>query len=438
MALALLIAASLTAQPARLVLGRDPGADLETRAAPGAKVTFTTNLGTITNVQRLGETVRARFNPPPLRAPTVALVLAQVDEGGERELRWLAIPLSGSDTMVIETRPGSKVEATAGDLVLGHASAGDDGTARLPMVVPPGVRNATIKITDRLGNSNEKPFDLSPPPFSRVRLAARSEAASTTSTLEVEVFVVKGDGTPDDEATVAVSADEGETSLRNRTAPGVYLAEFVPEGKPGTARLEAKASGQAASLEVPVRGAPVERQPFWRAKSGTPWGVSAGVLGGLGSSYGGSTAGSMLAEIAVRVRSYPVELLLDLGGSTFAQSTQYAAVPALAEGAKASAFMAQVGVRGGVEVLRRLGVHASFALGLQDQHVKTTFPLNLGQFEDSGVTARFALGLGVNYRLGPGRALAQLQFDWAAARVAQLAGSTSGLQAMLGYLVSIR
>jgi len=441
MALAFLIAASLTAQPAQLVLGKDAGADLETRASSGAKVSFSTSVGTITNVQRQGDTVRARFNAPSLRAPSVALVLAQIDDGGDRELRWLSIPLSGSDTMVIETKPGSKVEAIVGGRAVGHGAAGEDGTVRLPMVVPPGVRQATLKITDKLGNANEKPLDLAPPPFSRARLAARSDAASATSPLEVEIFVVKSDGTPDEEATVALSADEGETTLAKRIAPGVYLAGFVPEGKPGSARLEAKANGQLAALDVPVRAAPAgSRQSFWRTAMGpqAPWGVSAGVVGGLGSSFDGATAGSVLAEIAMRVESYPVELLLDLGGSSLGEIPQYTGVQALSEKAKTSAWMAQVGVRGGLEVLRRLGVHGSIAVGLQDQSVRTTLPLNLGKFEDSGVTSRFALALGMNYRFGPGRALAQVQLDWSGSRVAQLAGSTSGVQGMLGYLVFIR
>ena len=257
--------------------------------------------------------------------------------------------------------------------------------------------------------------------------------------MEVEIFVVKPDGTPDDEATVALTADEGETSAQKRIGPGVYLAEFLAEAKPGSARLEAKANGQLASLDVPVRTG-AARPSFWQRAAGPqgPWAVSGGMVGGFGSSFGGATAGSLLAEISVRVESSPLELLLDLGGSSLAEVSQYTAVPTLAERAKARTWMAQVGVRGGLEVVRRLGVHASIAVGLQDQHVSTTLPLNLGRFEDSGASARFALGLGTTLRLGPGRALLQVQLDWSAAQVARFAGSTSGVQAMLGYLISIR
>jgi hypothetical protein len=169
-----------------------------------------------------------------------------------------------------------------------------------------------------------------------------------------------------------------------------------------------------------------------------PWGISAGLLGGWGGSFDGAPAGSVLAEIAMRLQSYPIELLLDLGGSFLAEISQYGGGPSLAEKAKASAWLGQIGLRGGLEVLRQLDVHASVAVGLQSQSVRTTLPLNLGRYEDSGVSPRLALALGLNYRIGPGRALAQVQLDWASSRVAQYAGSTSGAQAMIGYLVAIR
>jgi hypothetical protein len=431
-AVALLIAASLSAQPPQLILGKDSGADLEVEAPSGAKVSFSTSVGTITGVQRQGSVLRARFNAPPLRVPSVALVLAQIDDGNDRELRWLSIPLTGSDTMVIETRPGSKVEAVAGGRVLGQGSAQDDGTVRLPMLVPPGVRTAVLKITDKLGNTSEKPLDLAPPPFSRVRLAARSE----TAPIEVEIFVVKPDGTPDDEAKVTLAADDGETSVRKRIGPGVYLAEYEPPpGRVGTAHLETKANGQLATLDVPLHAAPAGAR---RARGSGPWSVSAGLLGGLGGSFVGATAGSVLAEVAMRIESYPLEALLDLGWTSQSEVSQYGGAPALTERAKAHAWLAQIGARGSYDVMRRLAVHGSVALGLQDQQVRIILPLNLGRFEDSGLSARLAIAAGVNYSIGPGRALAQLQLDWTSKRVAQLESSMSGLQGMVGYLVAIR
>ena len=383
--------------------------------------------------------VRARFNAPPLRVPSVALVLAQVEDGGDRDLYWLSIPLSGSDTMVIETKPGSKVEATVAGHMVGPVAAAENGNVRLPMVVPPGVRQATLKITDKLGNTTEKPLDLEPPPFSRVRLATRAEAVDASSTLEVEIFVVKPDGTPDDEARVALSSPDGETSMRGRIAPGVYLAEYAPaEGQSGSARLEAKANGQLATLDVPVRAGEGARRSFWRLGRQGPWSYSAGILGGLGRSFDGANAGGVLAEVAVRIESSPLEALLDFGGTFLSEVDQYTAAPALSERSKTHAWLAQLGIRGSYEVLRALDVHASVGAGLQSQSVSTTLPLNLGRFEDSGVTPRLATALGATYRIGPGRALAQVEFDWSPSRIAQYAGSTSSVQGMLGYLVNVR
>src|SRR5207249_3707987 len=156
--------------------------------------------------------------------------------------------------MVIRSKPGSKVEASVAGRMVGPITAGDDGNVRLPMVVPPGVRETTLRITDKLGNTSEKPLDLEPPPYSRLRLAARADAASPSSPLEVEIFVVKPDGTPDDEAKVALSASEGETRMHRRIGPGIYLAEFTPsEGQSGSTKLEAKANAQLATLDVTVR-----------------------------------------------------------------------------------------------------------------------------------------------------------------------------------------
>ena len=260
-----------------------------------------------------------------------------------------------------------------------------------------------------------------------------------SSTLEVEIFVVKPDGTPDDEARVALSSPDGETSMRGRIGPGVYLAEYVPaEAESGSARLEAKANGQLATLDVPVRAGEGARRSFWRLGRQGPWSYSAGILGGLGSSFDGATAGGVLAEVAVRIESSPLEALLDFGGTFLSEVDQYTAAPALSERSKTHAWLAQLGIRGSYEVLRALDVHASVGAGLQSQRVSTTLPLNLGRFEDSGVTTRLATALGATYRIGPGRALAQVEFGWSPSRVAQYAGSTSSVQGMLGYLVNVR
>ena len=99
----------------------------------------------------------------------------------------------------------------------------------------------------------------------------------------------------------------------------------------------------------------------------------------------------------------------------------------------------QIGARASRQVFfRGLDALASFGVGLQRQIVRTTLPLFLGQAEDSGIAPRLAVGLGLSYRIGPGRALAQLELDWASSQVARLAGSTSSFQGTIGYLITVR
>ena len=442
MALIPLLAAALalTAEPPRLVLGKDVSSILSVAAPEGAKAVFTTSVGRVAEQWRDGAFIRAKYEPPALPAPTVALVLAQVDDGEERSLSWLALPLSGSDTAELETRPGAQVEADIAGVHLGPVTADKKGVARLPLVVPPGQATATLKITDRLGNSSLKKLDLDPPPFSRLRLAARSASATVASPLEIEVFVVKPDGTPDRTARVELHADDGETESRGQPEPGVYLMRYhAPQGKTGTVRLEAKANGQLAALEVPVAlPRVILAQPFWQSAltSERPWSLSAGLRAGGGVTFDGSAALTVLVELALRLEVLPLEGLFQFGAGFFTEATQPGTPATTTERARAQARLAQLGVRANKQLLARLDGHAALLFGLQQQLVSTT--LQSGTVLDlDAITPRVALQLGVNFRVGPGRALAELQFDSAASGIARLHGSTGGAQLLAGYAFTL-
>ena len=62
--------------------------------------------------------------------------------------------------MEIETRPDSEVEAEVAGATIGPVTSDGRGIARLPMVVPPGVQTGRLRITDKLGNMNEKSISL--------------------------------------------------------------------------------------------------------------------------------------------------------------------------------------------------------------------------------------------------------------------------------------
>jgi hypothetical protein len=441
-----LIAATLaflfSATPSRLVLGRDAGADLQVQAPLGAKVSLSSSVGTIGETKRDGGVVHARYTPPPLKVPSVALVLAQIDDGEDRELAWLSIPLSGSDTMEIETRPGASVEALLAGQTFGPVTADAKGTAKLSLVVPPGVANATLRITDKLGNVNQKPLDLDPPPFSRLRVAARAEAATAASPLELEIFVVRPDGTPDKSAKVDLLADQGDAEVVKRLAPGVYLASYLPPpGLSGTIRLEGRANGQLAAVDVQVRSPSVRiAQPFWQsALAGRkPWSVAVGVIGGGGATFDGSAAGSVMGEVSLRPEVLPLEAFFDAGGSFFSPATQSGTPVNTTERARPRTLLFQLGVRAGRQMVRGIDGHVALAFGVQHQTVTSTLSSGQPAFDTAAWTPRVAIALGANMRLGPGRALLQMQFDPSAAGIARLQGSVGGVQLLAGYLLTLR
>ena len=438
MALILLVAAALSAQPAKLVLGKDAGAELSLDAPAKASVTFSTSTGSVGEAVRKGNAWVARFTPPRVRAPSVALVLAQIDEGGERELHWLAIPLSGSDTMEIETRPGSRVEADVAGARIGPVTADKAGTAKLPMVVPPGVQTATLRITDKLGNTSEKPLDLEPPPFTRARMAARQNAAQADGALELEIFAVKADGTPDDDAKPLLLADVGEASVRRRIGHGVYLAEYEPPAGKSSGIAHVSVQGAPGALEVPI----VPRAPgrLWQSalSPAKPWSVSLGAIGALGAMFqGGGVGGGAMLEGALRLRDLPLEALLDVGGIWFTEVLQQDAQSG-ATYAHPHTWLAQAGVRASMLLARGIDGHAAVLLGLQDQlvHVRSvTLPAGVDQ---SAVVLRAALALGVSMRAGPGRLLGQVQLDTSSSGEAGLLNNVGSAQLQVGYLLTLR
>jgi hypothetical protein len=427
--------AQLTANPARLVLGQDRVAELQLRAPEGATVSITASVGSVGEVRREGGMVRARYQPPKANSPSVALLLAQIDRGGDRELQWLSLPLSGSDTMVIETRPGATVEAEVAGRTFGPVTADEKGMVTLRLVVPPGLSQGKLRITDQLGNTNHKPLDLDPPPFSRLRIAARGEAASATSPLDLEIFAVRPDGSPDDAARIELRAPAGGVEVLERIGHGVYLARYQPpRGRAsGTVRLEAAASGQLASAQVQVRSAD-GRMGQWPSSLSTqkPWSVSLGFLGGGGPTFDGPTAGTVFLEAALRIEELPEELLLDIGPSFFSSVTQSGPGNTTVQ-AQPQLRIVQLGLRAGRELARGLDGYGTLAFGLQQQSVSIP-----GQPTQDSLSPRLTLGLGGNLRLGPGRALAQMQIDIAPATVSGLQGGLSGVQVLAGYLLTLR
>ncbi len=313
-ALSLLAALALSAldasaQPPFAVAG---GAGATVELTADGPVELSTNVGTLSAPEPAGPGKwRARFTPPPQRFPQVALIFILQPATGAR--RWLALPIHGSDTLKLTTKPSAQVELTIGEARF-TGTADRLGKLQVPVVVAPGIRSASVRSVDRLGNARVKTLDLDPPPFQRVRLVPLSKDAASWADarpLPLELFAVEPTGAPA-KAEPLLSADEGQARLEAPLAPGVWAASYTAPEKVGDGkalvRAELKdAPGSRGEAELPVRGGPpaslkvVATPPRYVAGSAAPIEVELSALDAKGNVV--EVPGDFSADLGTVTRS---------------------------------------------------------------------------------------------------------------------------------------
>ena len=134
----------ISADPPRLELGKDDGCELRILAPPDLEeVTVSASAGRIESVRRVpGAGFIARYRAPADHVPRVAIVAALAHGPRGVEDGWLAIPMAGRGTAKVHAAPGTPVTLRVGDREFGPALADASGLALVPVVVPPGIREA--------------------------------------------------------------------------------------------------------------------------------------------------------------------------------------------------------------------------------------------------------------------------------------------------------
>src|SRR4051812_32371382 len=154
--LSVVIAIAIAAEPARLVAGNGVSATLQISAPSSAEVSLWTSTGTVSSPAGANGIWTAIYTPPAERFPRVALIL--VTAGSERA--WLSLPIDGRDDLQLATKPSSRVEVEIADRTFGPVRSDREGHARVPVIVPPGIRSAAVRVRDPYGNETETAFDL--------------------------------------------------------------------------------------------------------------------------------------------------------------------------------------------------------------------------------------------------------------------------------------
>jgi hypothetical protein len=233
----------ISAEPHRLVLGRDGGAELRIAApAEVEDLALAASAGRIEAVRRLpGGGFAARYRPPADRIPQVAIVSALGRTARGLLDGWLALPLSGRGDARIRTRPGARIALRIGDETFGPRAAGADGVAVIPLVVPPGVRQAHQGFT---------PVDLHVPetPLVHAILDRATVHADRSETVRVLAYVVAPHG----------AARRGDVPVFEPTRGAVAFAAREPGAFEGTWTLPPGAAGEER-LAVRLPGSIVSR-----------------------------------------------------------------------------------------------------------------------------------------------------------------------------------
>jgi hypothetical protein len=235
----------ITADPPRLVLGRDGAAELRI-AAPGdlQDLALSVSAGRVEDLRRLpGGGFAARYRPPPGRVPQVAIVAASGRTASGPRDGFVAIPLSGHVDVRVRATPGASIALRIGDVTYGPSTVGHDGRAVLPAVVPPGVREA---------HHGFRPFDLRVPETSLLHAVLERPVvyADRQERVRVVAYVVAPHGTARRGDVPLFEATRGTVAAAEREPGMIEGVWTLPPGRAGEERLVVRLGGLPASRAV--------------------------------------------------------------------------------------------------------------------------------------------------------------------------------------------
>jgi hypothetical protein len=235
----------IAAEPSRLVLGNDAQAELRVDAPSDlGDLSLTASIGRIESLRPApGGGWAARFRPPPEHVPAVAIVTALGRGPRGTEHGFVAIPLSGQGDARVRGAPGSPVSLRIGDRTFGPRTAGKDGVAVIPVVVPPGIREA---------HRGFKAIDLHVPdtPLLHAVLDRSMVRADREELVHAFAYVVAPHGAPRRGDVPAIEPSRG-TVAAIEGDPGAFDVTWtLPPGRAGEERLSIRLPAAPASRAV--------------------------------------------------------------------------------------------------------------------------------------------------------------------------------------------
>lgn len=223
--------------PSSMILGKDKSASIMFRGDEDTQLYA--SVGTITQSHRNG-TRAAKFVAPKTRFPQVAIIAAATSDLSNVE--FITIQLLGQPTLRIASEPKAQVTVRVADATFGPIKVNRKGLGSLRVLVPPGVKAATIHASDRFGNKTTTPHPLGVPAFTQV-LAICPQGSDDLITIAVDAS-----GNPAKRPRFSMQASLGRLAPPTKRSPGVFAARF----QVGNIVLD----GDTASISVALAGKP--------------------------------------------------------------------------------------------------------------------------------------------------------------------------------------
>jgi hypothetical protein len=167
--------------------------------------------GTFGEAERVKPGVwRVTYKPPATRFPQTAIA-ALWRENGNLQVEFLRFPLLGVMKLPVKATAGFQVTAEVEGKSFGPVVAGEDGQAVLPVVVPPGAREATVRAKGQIASTLKK-VELHAPDGNRLLAVALRPAGAQSRTPARLLLLYDG---PRDFSTarIQIAASSGTVAL---------------------------------------------------------------------------------------------------------------------------------------------------------------------------------------------------------------------------------
>ena len=250
-------AVTVTANPQELVLGQDEGASLSIKlTGPGgstvgdnAALSVRAASGSVESLTPLGGGMyTARYVPKQVQYPHLDIITMTDARDPDKVYGVYVMKLTGKTDFPVTSKANASVMMRVGDREFGPYNTDTQGKAKVPIVVGPGVAQATI-VTIKDGKTTEEPLDLQVPETKRVSLfpIGGTVSADATQPVTIRVAVRTPTGDPDIYSRLTITSTAGQVGEAEHEGEGIYKATWTPVNG---------SRASTATIKVSVNGAP--------------------------------------------------------------------------------------------------------------------------------------------------------------------------------------